>query len=197
MSTATVSMSRRTEGRGVLAQLKKGVLAGAFVFAATLTSFAAEPASAAGGVAWMYDVDNNGVVDPSSFDVTGPNGVPDGYLDQNNIVLPTPIGPRLAWLIDLNEDSVPEQYLVDGNNDGVGDVLIYDYNEDGVLDSYWTDPAVYPPVQVVAAQPGGLTINIASQPLGTDPGAVVPEGLSTNPCAPFTWTLPDNMVCRS
>jgi hypothetical protein len=185
--------------RGLPSLLRAASLAAAFLTSGLLTCGALEPASASqsDGVAWMYDVDNRGGVDPSASDVTGPWGVPDGYLDENFIVLPTPEGPRLAWLVDHNQDNLPEQYVVDGNNDGRADVWLYDDNEDAVMDRYQTDAAVYPPVNIISGKPGGLTIIISGQALGTDPRDVPPLPIRTDPCAPFVWTLPDNMRCTS
>jgi hypothetical protein len=72
--------------RGVLKQKEEAAVATqtAAVTAAFLTTglmcSAASPASATGtdGIAWMYDVDGTGGVDPSASDTTGPWGVPDG-----------------------------------------------------------------------------------------------------------------------
>jgi hypothetical protein len=194
--------------RGILRDRKRNpqpLLRTAAVTAAFLTTglmwLAASSASASerDGTAWMYDVDGIGGVDSSASDTTGPWGFPDGYLDENYIVLPTPEGGRLAWLVDHNQNNRPEQVVVDGNNDGKADVWLYDDNEDVVMDRYWTDPAVYAPVNIITGQPGGTTLVIINEPLGSNPGLVIPDGggIVTNPCAPFTWTLPDNMKCTS
>jgi hypothetical protein len=82
----------------------------------------------------MYDVDQDGRLDPYAIDASG-----DGIADQN-IVL---VNGALMWLYDMNEDGRPDTYGTDNNADGYDDLWGYDPNEDFVVDSWTYDPAVF------------------------------------------------------
>jgi hypothetical protein len=112
-----------------------GVVAavGGVSLAAGPAASAAEPINAAEAFN-MYDVDQDGYLDPYAADTSG-NGVAD-----QNVVL---VNGALMWLYDTNEDGWPGTYGTDNNGDGYDDLWGYDPNEDVVIDSWTYDPAVF------------------------------------------------------
>ena len=141
------------------------------VVAATAATVPATAATAAGGVSAMYDVDADGLVDPSAFDTNG-----DGWLDQNVVVL---AGYR-AWLFDQDQDSRVDQYGVDGTRDGLVDIWLFDSDQNGVLEGTTHDAAAYPSRAVVSAPGQGISFTVAAAPFTL--GDALQAG-ATDPCA--------------
>lgn len=178
-------------------------LVGAAVLGALLLFAGWGPAVAvasadAGSIPYLYDVDGNDVYDPYLYDVTGPDGVPDGHIDQNWVTL-TGL-QRNGWLTDRNQNTLTDLIIVDFNVDTKPDSYFWINETDGQVLDYWLDPAVFPNVNIFAGKPGGLSLQIFNDPLGTSPNDLVDTvdnggGIVTNPCDPLTWTLGSNLVC--
>jgi hypothetical protein len=137
----------------------------------------------------LYDLDGNGATDQHAGDVTGSDGKPDGYLDQNVLT----VGGKLVWLLDGDQDTVWDGLSTDNNNDGRPDLWAEDKDENGVVEEWVYDETVFP-VAPRFDENSTLVIRV-NEGVGFDVDAAVartePAGdTTTDPCmllsaAPF------------
>jgi hypothetical protein len=89
---------------------------------------------------WMYDADNDGVVDASAVDVFGNGGTfgSDGYLDANLLDV-SGNGRADTWLVDTNQNNVVDHIGFDRGEDGRFEEWNVDADEDGVIEAVFVD----------------------------------------------------------
>lgn len=167
----TLDSTSTAAGRRAPRSVRLATTAALLALAAPALGVAAGPASAAGRVAWMYDINEDGRVDASTVDSNR-----DGILDRN-LVDANRDRYGETWLLDVNQDGRMDNMHMDTNFDRRMDFCAYDYNQDAVLDGKYSCSRGGP-VTTTTRVSGGRTIPYRYTPSPYEGGASIGAGLT-------------------